>query len=88
MPYNVRCQVDGWPEGVSESEKVELAKAARELIQEAGPQTTTTVERYLWHKLGSGRWPNRGCLWDHIYATVERACYAADLERVWSIRKV
>lgn len=88
MPYNVRCQVDGWPEGVSESEKVELAKAAREFIQEVGPKTTSAVAYHLWRKLGSDGWPSRGCIWDYIYATVERACYAADLEPVWSIRKV
>lgn len=87
MTYNVKRQVDGWPEGVLEEEKVLLAKTASEFIREAGPQPLHLIERYLKYKLyDSCKWKSRSILWDHVYATVERAC-SEELEQVWQLRE-
>jgi len=84
MSYSVRCQPDGWPEGVSEEEKKNLTSAVKDFIAEVGPQCPYVIERHLAYKLFErGLWPNRSILWDHVYATVDRACRAANLEQVW-----
>lgn len=87
MTYNVKCQVDGWPEGVLEEEKVLLAKTARAFVEAHGPQSLYVIERHLAYQLfEKGLWKSRSILWDHVYATVERAC-SAELEPVWQIRE-
>lgn len=87
MTDNVRCQIDGWPLGVSEQEKVFLAETVRGLIEKAGPQPLHTIVNYVTHYVPNDKWPSRGVLLDYIYATIERACRAANLEPVWRIYK-
>ena len=87
MTYNVRCQVDGWPEGVTKEEKELLTLRVKEFIKEVGPQPLYVIERHIAYKIPRDQWPNRSILWDHIYATVERACVAANLETVWKFKE-
>jgi len=84
MTYNVRCQIDGWPLGVSEQEKVILAETVREIIEKAGPLPMHAIVNYVTH-LPNNKWPSQGTFLDYTYATIERACRAANLEPVWRI---
>lgn len=87
MSYNVKRQVDGWPEGVLEEEKILLAKTARDFVEKHGPQSLYVIEWHLAYQLfEKGLWKSRSILWDHVYATVERAC-SEELEQVWQLRE-
>lgn len=80
---NVKCQLDGWPEGVTEAEKTALTKAVRDILRYRGALPLGTVLDLVKHNNWTGWAP--GPLLDYQYETIERACRAAGGETVWRL---
>lgn len=75
VQYPNKIGEDAWTETV------------RGLIEKAGPLPMHAIVNYVTHYVPNDKWPSRGVLLDYIYATIERACRAANLEPVWRIYK-
>lgn len=80
----VEYQGDGWPVGTSEATKTAITRAVKEILRYRGPMPTSTLLQIV--KTESKGWDTRwepGPLLDYQFATIERACRAADCEQVW-----
>lgn len=74
-------QRDGWPEGVSDGEKVMITSAVKEILGGEGNALCTSDLARRVRDMTGWRCP----LLDTQYAAIERACRALGAEHRWSL---